>query len=180
MKSKIIPDMQGDVMIGHESKNKTRERLILSYWWPGMETEIDIFIKRCDKCQKTRKEKRGSTTFASLLPQCSEPNQRIHMDLFGPLKTVLSGEKFIFCVIDAFSRYTELVAIPDKSTATVASALFSRWLFRHGLPLEMVFDNGKEFCNEIVDTLHKSMKIKKSNTTPYHPQAPIHKQKCVT
>jgi hypothetical protein len=41
---------------------------------------------------------------------------------------------------------------------------------RHGLPLEIILDNGKEFCNEIVDTLLILLKIKKRNTTPYQPQ----------
>ena len=143
LRSKIIADTHGDVMTGHESKNKTKERIISSYWWPGMDTEIDMHIKSCDKCQRTRKDKRGSTTFASPLPQCSEPNQRVHMDLFGPRKTMPSGKKFILCVTDAFSKYAEMVAIPDKSAPTVASALFSRWLCRHGIPLEIVSDNGK-------------------------------------
>jgi hypothetical protein len=127
MRYKIILDMHSDVMIGHENKNKTKERLISSYWWPGMDTEIDIHIKSCDKSQKTTKEKRGSIMFGSTLPQCSEPNQRIQMDLLGPLKTMPSGKKFILCVTDAFSKYAEQVEIPDKRAATVAFALFSRW-----------------------------------------------------
>jgi hypothetical protein len=45
-----------------------------------MDTEIEI--------KRPRKDKQGSTTFVSTLPQCSEPNQRIHMDLFGTLKTM--------------------------------------------------------------------------------------------
>jgi hypothetical protein len=65
---------------------------------------------------------------------------------FGPLKTMPSGKKFILCVTDAFSKYAELVAIPNKSAATLVSALFSRWLCRHGLPLEIVSDVGKEFA----------------------------------
>jgi transposase InsO family protein len=60
----------------------------------------------------------------------------------------------------------------------VASALFSRWLCRHGLPLEIVPDNGKEFCNGIVDTLLKLMGIKKTNTTPYHPQTNAQAKVC--
>jgi hypothetical protein len=48
------------------------------------------------------------------------------MDLFGPLKTMFSGKKFILCITDAFSKYVELVVIPDKSAPTVASAFFSR------------------------------------------------------
>jgi hypothetical protein len=74
------------------------------------------------------------------------------MDLFGLLKTMPSGKKLILCTTVAFSKYAELVTIPDKKAPTVASALFSRLLCRHGLLLEIVTDNGKEFCHEIVDT----------------------------
>ena len=52
------------------------------------------------------------------------PNQRIHMDLFGPLKTSQSGKKYIMVVTDAFTKYVELIAIPDKQAETIASALF--------------------------------------------------------
>jgi hypothetical protein len=74
------------------------------------------------------------------------------------------------CITDVFSKYVELVAIPDKSASTVASALFSRWLCRHGLPIEIVSDGGKEFCNEIVNEMHKLMSIKNTTTSPYHPK----------
>ncbi len=69
-----------------------------------------------------------------------------------------------------FLKFAELIAIPDKCAETVANALFTRWLCRHGLPLEIVLDQGKEFCNEIVDKLLALLKIKKTTTTPYHPQ----------
>jgi hypothetical protein len=46
---------------------------------------------------------------------------------------------------DAFSKYADLVAIPVKSAPTVGSSLFSRWLCRHRLQLEIVSDYGKEF-----------------------------------
>jgi transposase InsO family protein len=64
----------------------------------------------------------------------------------------------------------ELVAIPDKSAPTVASDLFSRWLCRHSLPLETVSDRGKEFCNEAVTEILNLMSIKKTTSSPYHPQ----------
>ena len=49
-------------------------------------------------------------------------NMRIHMDLVGPL-TPSCGYKYILTITDAFTRYTELVAIPDKKTTTVAKEL---------------------------------------------------------
>jgi hypothetical protein len=36
--------------------------------------------------------------------------------------------------------------------------------------LEIVSDNGKEYCNEVVETLFELMNIKKTNTTPNHLQ----------
>ena len=135
-----------------------------------MDKHIDDHLRQCDKCQKTKKEKRATTNFVSPLPQCTMPNQRIHMDLFRPLKTSQSGKKYILVVIDAFTKYVQLIAIPDKHAETVATALFTRWLCRHGLPNEIVSDGGKEFCHEIVDKMLKMMKLKQSTTSPYHPQ----------
>jgi hypothetical protein len=43
-------------------------------------------------------------------------------------------------------------------------------VFRHGLLLETVSDNIKEFGSEIIGTLMKLMGIKKTNTTPHHQQ----------
>jgi hypothetical protein len=94
------------------------------------------------------------------------PNQRVHMDLFGQLKMSGSGKKYIMCITDAFSKYVVLVAIPAKSATTVASVLFSSWLCKYGLPLEIVSDGGKEFCNEVVNEMLKRMSIKKQLHPP--------------
>jgi hypothetical protein len=57
LRQKIISDTHGDSMTGHESKNKIKETIISSQWWPGLDTEIEIQIKSCDKCQRTIKGK---------------------------------------------------------------------------------------------------------------------------
>jgi hypothetical protein len=54
--------------------------------------------------------------------------------LFGPLKTTDTSKKNILAMTDAFTKYVELVAIPDNDALTVTSAIFSRWICRHGLP----------------------------------------------
>jgi hypothetical protein len=136
--------------------------------WHGR--EINKHPQQCDKCKTTKKDKRPTTNFCSPLPQCTMPNQRVHMDLFGPLKTCRSGNKHILCIMNVFSKYLELVGIPDKTAATIASAVFSRWLCRHGLPLAIVSDGAKEFCNGVVNEKLKLMPIKNSTISPYHPQ----------
>ena len=51
----------------------------------------------------------------------------MHADLFGPLKTSDKGKKFILCITDAFTKYVELAALPNKEAATVAEAIFDKF-----------------------------------------------------
>jgi transposase InsO family protein len=59
---------------------------------------------------------------------------------------------------------------PDKHAKSIAEAFYTRWLCRHGLPLEIVSGQGIEFSNKVVDKLLSLLKVKKSTITPYHPQ----------
>jgi hypothetical protein len=51
-----------------------------------MEKDISEHLSSCNKCQVTKVCKMAPELL-SPLPQCTEPNQRVHADLFGPLKT---------------------------------------------------------------------------------------------
>ncbi len=62
-----------------------------------MDKDITEHLKTCDKCQVTKPSK-VLPELLSPLPQCTEPNQRIHADLFGPLKTTSGDKKFILCL----------------------------------------------------------------------------------
>jgi hypothetical protein len=78
-----------------------------------------------------------------------ELNQHVHADLFGPLKMRDSGKKFILCMMDALTKYVELVSLPNKEADTVANAIFDKWYCRFGAPLDIVTDQGKEFCAKL-------------------------------
>ena len=86
------------------------------------------------------------------------PNQRVHVDLFGPLKTSENRHKFVMVYTDAFTRLCRLTAITDKSAPTVADAIF-QWLYLFGIPQSIVSDQGKEFCNELAEHLYRALQI---------------------
>jgi Integrase core domain len=114
----------------------------------------------------------------SPLPQCTEPNQRIHADLFGPLKTTDRDKKFILCVTDAFTKYVELVVLPNKEALTVATGILNCWICRFGLPLEIVTDQGKEFTNKMAEHLFAALHIWHSTTSAYHLQCNSQAEVC--
>ena len=168
--NQVLKEGHGTLFTGHEGVAKTRYRITQNYWWPSMDKDIGEFIKSCGKCQATRTDVHPKPDVMTSLPICTEPNQRIHADLFGALTASDKNKKYILCMTDAFTKYVELVAIPNKEAGTVADAIFSHWLCRYGIPMELITDQGKEFCNKLSDELFKLMEMKHGRTSAYHPQ----------
>jgi len=155
---------------GHCGKQRTVDRVNLGYWWPGLSYDVDTFLSKCVRCQEMAGRKPVPSPLQSL-PLCEEPNHRVHMDLFGPLKSrSVSGAKYIMVMTDAFSKYTELSAIIDKTAETVAKSFFEHWICRHGVPRIIVSDRGKEFLNSVMKDLTELMGITHNATSAYHPQ----------
>ena len=168
MRKKIICQHHDNKLAGHQSVDKTMQRIQETFVWPFMRRSIVDHIDRCGACQRTKK----ISTSAPLKqpPQCNEPNQRLHVDLFGPLKTSANGNKFILTITDAFTKYAVITAIKNKEAATVAEAIFTEWVCRLGIPKEILSDQGKEFINATLKELCSLLEIVQICTSPYHPQ----------
>jgi len=117
-----------------------------------------------------RKKSTAKPTPLQPLPTVDQPNQRIHIDLFGPLKTSAHGNKMVLVMTDAFTKYAEAIAIPNKEAETVAMEIFIHWICRFGSPIQIHSDNGTEFVNKLSKELFKLLEIKHTTTTPGHPQ----------
>ena len=62
------------------------------------------------------------------------------------------------------------MAIPNKESFTVATAIFERWICQFGVLLEIITDQGKEFCAKLAKDLFQLLQITHSTTSAYHPQ----------
>ena len=58
----------------------------------------------------------------------------------------------------------------DQSSATVAKLLFEDYIREHGVPVTLHTDQGRQFEANVVKQLCKTLGIKKSRSSPYHPQ----------
>ena len=174
----LVREAHGQMLTGHDGVFKTRERLLQSYYWPNIDADVIQHIRGCRRCQERRTDDRPQPHLLTPLPQCSAINQRVHVDLFGPLKTSDSGKKYVLVMTDAFSKYVEIVATPNKEAETVSLAIFNRWICRFGCPLEIVSDGGKEFVNKISQELYKLIGVKHSSTTAYNPKCNAQVERC--
>lgn len=170
MQADILQSAHNSLAGGHMGLFKTRERILCLYYWPSMDNDIKEHIKHCDVCQTIRPYNHPHKAPLQPLAQPSNPNHRIHIDLFGPLITSERNKKYVMVITDAFTKYVELVAIENKEAKTVADAIYVTWITRYSTPAEIVTDQGKEFCNSLTDEIFKQLGILHKTTSPYHPQ----------
>ena len=168
-RKKAICECHGTILSGHDALKKTYLRITNAYFWPNMKKDIQAHIDSCLQCQ-VRKKSTAKPTPLQTLPTVDQPNQRVHIDLFGPLKTSGQGNKMVLVMTDAFTKYAEAIAIPDKQAETVAMEIFVHWICRFGSPIQIHSDNGTEFVNKLNKELFKLLEIKHTTTTPAHPQ----------
>jgi hypothetical protein len=71
---------------------------------------------------------------------------------------------------DACAKYVELAAIPNKEAETIAGAIFAHRIWTVGIPVEVITNPVKEFCNKLSDELFQLMEIKHGRTSAYHLQ----------
>jgi hypothetical protein len=111
-------------MSSHDGAMKTEKRILQCYFRPGMDADILEHIKACHKFQLQKKNPVSLPTLLAPLPLHTEPNMQVHCDLYGPLKTLCNGKKFILPMTDAHTKYVELVALPTKEASVVTDVIF--------------------------------------------------------
>jgi hypothetical protein len=167
---KILELAHDNRLSGHRGYKKTCDRIRKSFVWPSMKRDIRNYIKKCHKCQMTsQKTDKGTKTPLQPLPPAVKANERVHLDLMGPLKSSRAN-KYIIVMTDAFSKFVMLDAIKEKTAQAVAKSFFNKWISTFSTPDFIITDNGREFDNQVIKILTNEFEIGHIKTTSYHPQ----------
>jgi transposase InsO family protein len=135
-------------------------------YWVGWKSDVENYCKRCSVCQTVQ---HGIAPKHGRL-QTYEANgvgDRLHVDLTGPHPSSRQGSIYILTAIDAYSRFLICVPLKNKNALTVANALVENVFLPHGSYRTLVSDQGREFCNEILDSVTRVLGIRKLRTTAY-------------
>uniref|UniRef100_A0A0X3PXJ8 Transposon Ty3-I Gag-Pol polyprotein n=1 Tax=Schistocephalus solidus TaxID=70667 RepID=A0A0X3PXJ8_SCHSO len=167
MVDEVVERMHAE--LGHSGIHKTEWALRRRYFWPNQKRDIQDVIRSCEFCLASKSPNQALK--APLQPiKTGYPNERVGVDLVGPIAPSAKGNKFILVMVDFFTKMAEAVPLPDASAATVAKAIFNCWVCRWGAPDQIHSDRGSSFESAVVLELCKFLKIKKTRTTAYHPQ----------
>ena len=131
------------------------------FWLPQMDNDIVTKVRHCHTCQSNRSTPPKAPLHPWEYP--SRPWARIHIDHAGPYL----GKLFLI-VIDAYSKWIDVFCVSSTSAVCTISKL--RTLFAtHGLPEQIVSDNGTGFRSAEFQQFTAQNGIKHIFTSPYHP-----------
>lgn len=154
---------------GHMGVQKTMDRILSKFYWPGMHNDVSRFCKSCDICQRTIQKGRISKVPLDQMPMVDVPFKRIAVDLIGPIYPVSeNGNRYILTVVDYATRYPEAIALPSIETTRVAEALLDIYS-RVGFPEEVLSDLGTQFTSSMMKEVSRLISVTQLNTSPYHP-----------
>jgi hypothetical protein len=96
------------------------------------------------------------------------------MDLYGPLpKGDSTDGRYLLVIVDYFTKWPEVLVIPDKTADAVARAFLQGFVAQHSLPQRIVTDNGAEFVEKVekgIERMFALMGIRHNLCAAAHPQ----------
>ena len=164
----LLAQAHDNSLSGHSGPERTLKKILQNWFWPSIRRDVTAYCRACHECAKCNLAAHARPGLLKPLPSCTAPFDRVHMDLLQ-LPTTATGFKYVVVIIDAFSRWVELIPIRSKEALPVAEAIITGWVCRHGAPRNFTSDLGKEFTNAILKEICKRLNIEQMYTTPGHP-----------
>ncbi|UYV80805.1 K02A2.6-like, partial [Cordylochernes scorpioides] len=152
----------------HQGMVRTKQRLRESYWWPGMDKDVEDLITNCWVCKNHDKRLKSIRVPITPVERPANPWTKLGLDIVGPFIDSEIGFRFAITLIDYTSKWPE-VFCTNKTTSKVIINFLEDVFSREGFPREIVTDNGTPFISEEFEDFLRSNGIKHILTANYHP-----------
>ncbi|KJK73746.1 hypothetical protein H634G_10981 [Metarhizium anisopliae BRIP 53293] len=158
---------------GHPGRVKTLDLITRTYWWPRMSQDVEIFVKGCDLCVRTKTSRSAPPGFLQPLPVPFRAWSDISVDYITPLpdcKRFQSVYKHILVIVCRLTKTRHFVATRTLNVDELADAFVSRVYALHGAPDNIVSDRGPQFVSEFWRQLSRRLGISLKHSSAYHPE----------
>lgn len=144
--------------MGHFGIGKTAELISCTYWFPNMRQKIKEYVSNCLKCIEFNPKSRPKEGFLHNIPKGKLPFECIHIDHYGPLEKTGKRNKYIFEIIDGFSKFVRFFACKNTKMEEVVEHL-QTYFNCYSRPRVIISDRGSCFISQFFEDFTKENNI---------------------
>lgn len=99
---------------GHFSVAKTEAILLKDYWMPNIKAKVKKVVRNCVACILAERKQGKQEGYLNAIEKGNLPLDTYHIDHLGPLPSTRKNYKYIFVVVDAFTKFLWLYATQNN------------------------------------------------------------------
>lgn len=104
-RKEVLVKLHDSPLGAHLGVNKTLAKIQESYYWPRMNINVRKYMKTCDHCQVAKHSNRATRVPMGLQKEVEGPWDSISIDFLGPYPRSKHVNKFLFVVVDNFTKW---------------------------------------------------------------------------
>ena len=135
-----------------------------------MQQDVTHWVEHCFSCAGRNGQGRFWLPPLQNLMVPERIHQLVAVDLVK-MPPSTEGNKYILVATDGLTRFARAAPLKDKSAAVVAEALFTKVFDPHGPPEILQTDKGREFVNELLQSVCASYGVDTLHTSTFRPQS---------
>jgi hypothetical protein len=167
---KILYLHHDSTFAGHPGIKRTLKRINQHYHWPSLKKDVKNYVKKCLICSLHKPPHQYLNPPLNPIKPPSEPWHTVAVDIKGPLPISANGNRYIVSYICYLTKYVESIPTPDITTETIAHTFMHNIVLRHGPPVRLLSDRGRNLTAELLQRICQLCNTKKIFTSPYRPQ----------
>ncbi len=109
LRSQIFKACHHHAMAAHQGVVRTAALIKRRFYWPRMQKDVEAWCKRCTTCGHCKAAVRGHGELQQ--PRHGAFNERVSVDLIGPLHRTDRGNEYIVVMQDHFTKWIEGAAM---------------------------------------------------------------------
>lgn len=133
--------------VGHFSIAKTMYQIKQQYFIPHVESKVKKVIQNCVKCILFNKKQGKLEGFLECIDKGDSPLCTIHVDHLGPMDAISKQYKYIFALVDGFSKFVWIYPTKTTGVDEVLNKL-KCWRSVFGNPQRIISDRGSAFTSK--------------------------------
>ena len=138
--------------VGHLGVERTTSLLKDRFYWPGMEDDIEEYVKTCPRWLKFKAiPERAELNIIDV----TRPLELVHIDFLTIEAPKRDKDVNILVVTDHFTRYAQAYITRLQTAPVVANTLWENFFVHYGFPEKILSDQGRNFESNLITELCK-------------------------